>query len=214
MQRIRSRKDIQRGVEELLRLDARLAPLLAQAGDVPLRLSTPDLAGLVSIIISQQVSRASAQAIHGRLLALIDPLETSALLAAKDEVFRQAGLSRPKQRTLLHIAEAIDTGRLDLEALCEMEAKQAIVSMTAIKGIGPWTAEIYLMFCAGHPDIFPAGDIALQEAAKVTFSLDDRPGENVLRSLATGWAPWRSVAARLLWSYYRVLKGDRDAMPL
>ena len=201
-------------MEELLRLDARLIPLYRDAGEVPLRLSTPDLHGLVSIVISQQVSKASAEAIQRRLLGLMDPLEAEALLSADDDFFRQAGLSRPKQRTLLHIAEALQDGRLDLAALCEMEAEAAIASMTGIKGIGPWTAEIYLMFCAGHPDIFPAGDLALQEAAKVTFSLDERPNEKLLRSLAVGWAPWRSVAARLLWSYYRVLKGNRDAMPL
>jgi DNA-3-methyladenine glycosylase II len=86
--------------------------------------------------------------------------------------------------------------------------------MTAVRGIGPWTAEIFLLFCGGHPDIFPAGDLALQEAVKVAFGLDDRPGDKQLREIALPWSPWRGVAARLFWAYYRAVKGGRDALPV
>ena len=214
MQVIRSRRDIETGLAELLKSDDRLRAVAEIAGEVPLRLSTPDFAGLAGIIVSQQVSRASADAIHGRLVALVDPLEPRTLLAAGEAIFREAGLSRPKQSALVHAAEAVLDGRLDLPGLPLLPADEAMTAMTQVKGIGPWTTEIYLLFCGGHADIFPAGDLALAEAARVVFDLAERPGDKALRELAASWSPWRGVAARLLWAYYRAIKGGRDAMPL
>jgi DNA-3-methyladenine glycosylase II len=214
MRQIRTHKDIKQGLRELLRIDPQLMPIAETAGEVPLRLSTPDFGGLAAIVISQQVSRASAEAIHGRLAVLVEPLNAPGILTASDDVFREAGLSRSKQRTLLAIAQTIADGRLDLAALCRMDADQAMAELTAIKGIGPWTAEIYLMFCAGHCDVFPAGDLALQEAVRAAFALDERPDHKELRLLAAKWQPWRSVAARLFWAYYSSLRAGKDAMPL
>jgi DNA-3-methyladenine glycosylase II len=214
MTQIRDMNDIREGLSMLTRRDARLRAILPVAGDVPLRLAQPGFAGLASIVVSQQVSRASADAIYSRLESLVVPLEPAPILAASDEIFRDAGLSRPKQRTLVHIADAMVSGVLDLDHICTLEPHRAIDAMTAVKGIGPWTAEIYLMFCAGHGDIFPAGDLALQEAARAALGLESRPGDKALREIAVAWSPWRSVAARLLWSYYRALKQGRDAMPL
>jgi DNA-3-methyladenine glycosylase II len=200
---IRRKADIARGLDHLVDADPALAAALAVAGEVPLRLAQPGFGGLVSIVISQQVSVASADAIEARLRALVDPLDAASLLALGEAGMRKAGLSGPKQRALAAIGEAVLEGRLDLDAVPAMAVDDAIAHLTAIKGIGPWTAEIYLLFCAGHPDIFPAGDLALQEAARLALNLRKRPPEARLRQLAKRWSPWRGVAARLLWAYYR-----------
>ncbi|PLP59817.1 DNA-3-methyladenine glycosidase [Mesorhizobium loti] len=211
MQRITSLNDIATGLDALCGIDPRLETVRAFAGDVPLRLSEPGFASLASIIVSQQVSRASADAIFGRLIKLLDPLTPEAILGAGEDIFREAGLSRPKQRGLLAIAGAVADG-LDLHHLCLLEAGEAIAELTAVPGIGPWTAECYLLFAAGHPDVFPARDVALQSAVGHALSIDPRPAEKKLIVLAESWAPWRGIAARLFWSYYRELKG-RDAAP-
>ncbi|CAM5393616.1 putative bifunctional transcriptional activator/DNA repair enzyme AlkA [Mycolicibacterium aubagnense] len=211
MQRITSLNDISAGLDALCGIDPRLETVRAFAGDVPLRLSEPGFASLASIIVSQQVSRASADAIFGRLTRLLDPLTADAILGAGEDVFREAGLSRPKQRGLLAVSAAVTDG-LDLHHLCSLEASEAITMLTAVPGIGPWTAECYLLFAAGHPDVFPARDVALQSAVGHALSIDPRPAEKRLILLAESWAPWRGVAARLFWSYYRELKG-RDAAP-
>ena len=214
MQVIRTLSDVEAGLSALLEADPQLRRVAAAAGELPLRLSTPDFAGLAGIVISQQVSTSSASAIRGRLVALVDPLDAETLLAVGEEVFREAGLSRPKQRTLVNVAEAITSGMLDLPALATMPAGEAMAAMTAIKGIGPWTAEIYLLFCGGHADIFPAGDLALAEAVRVALELDERPGDKAFREIAARWSPWRGVAGRLFWAYYRAIKDGREALPV
>lgn len=211
MRRIRSIDDISDGLDELCLIDPRLVDVRAAAGEVPLRLTEPGFESLASIIVSQQVSRASADAIFGRLTRLVDPLTPEGLLCAGEAVFREAGLSRPKQKTLLAIAAAVADG-LDLHHLCGLEAGDAVGRMTAISGIGPWTAECYLLFSAGHPDVFPARDVALQAAVGHAFGLESRPGEKALIALAESWTPWRGVASRLFWAYYREWKG-REAAP-
>jgi len=212
LRRIETEDDIREGLAALLLGDPRLASVIARAGEVPLRRTPAGFASLCSIIISQQVSRASADAIYGRLSALLAPLTPEAILGSDDALFRQAGLSRPKQATLLAIAaEAAERG-LDLDALCGLEPAEATSRLTAIRGVGPWTAEIYLLFAAGHPDIFPAGDLALQIAAAEGLSLDARPTAKQLYAMAESWSPWRGVAARLFWAFYREMKG-REAAP-
>ncbi|WP_224546052.1 DNA-3-methyladenine glycosylase family protein [Mesorhizobium sp. CA16] len=211
MQRIASLDDIATGLDALCRIDPRLETVRGRAGEVQLRLSEPGFQSLASIIVSQQVSRASADAIFGRLVKLVDPLTPQAILAADEGVFREAGLSRPKQRGLLAVAEAV-AGGLDLDHLCTLDAGEAIAAMTAVPGIGPWTAECYLLFAAGHPDVFPARDVALQTAVGHALGIDPRPPEKMLIRLAESWSPWRGVASRLFWAYYRELKG-RDAAP-
>lgn len=211
MRRISSIDDINRGLDQLCAIDPRLGAVREKAGEVPLRLSEPGFASLASIIVSQQVSTASARAIFGRFSTLVDPLTPEALLAAGEEVFRTAGLSRPKQRTLLAVARAAADG-LDLHGLCRLDAREAMAAMVGIPGIGPWTAEVYLLFAAGHPDIFPARDVALQSAVGHALGIDPRPGEKALIRLAESWAPWRGVASRLFWAYYRNTRG-RDGAP-
>ncbi|GAA4120609.1 DNA-3-methyladenine glycosylase family protein [Aminobacter aganoensis] len=211
MRRISSLDDVHRGLDALCAVDRRLEAVRGMAGEVPLRLTEPGFASLASIIVSQQVSTASAKAIFGRLATLVDPLTPAALLAAGEDLFREAGLSRPKQRTLLAVAQAVADG-LDLDRLCRLEAQEAMATMVAISGIGPWTAEVYLLFAAGHPDIFPARDVALQSAVGHALGIDPRPGEKALIRLAESWAPWRGVASRLFWAYYRETRG-RDGAP-
>lgn len=211
VQRIASLDDIATGLDALCRIDPRLETIRGKAGEVPLRLSEPGFRSLASIIVSQQVSRASADAIFGRLVKLVDPLTPQGILAAGEGIFREAGLSRPKQRGLLAVAQAV-AGGLDLDHLCTLDAGEAIAAMTAVPGIGPWTAECYLLFAAGHPDVFPARDVALQTAVGHALGIDPRPPEKMLIRLAESWSPWRGVASRLFWAYYRKLKG-RDAAP-
>ncbi len=212
MQRISSLDDVATALDSLCRLDPRLEKVREMAGDVPLRLSDPGFASLVSIIVSQQVSRASAEAILGRLVGLVDPLTPQALLASDDSLFRAAGLSRPKQRTLLALSNAVVEG-FDLGRLCEISAEEAITEMSMISGIGPWTAQVYLLFSAGHPDIFPARDVALQSAVGHALGMEARPGEKELIRIAESWAPFRGVASRLFWSYYREIKGREGTPP-
>ena len=212
MKRIETPDDIAEGLAALVRIDPRLASVVARSGEVPLRLSPPGFASLVSIVVAQQVSRASADAILGRLGGLVAPLDAAGVLAAGDEVFRTAGLSRPKQKTLRALARAVAEDGLDLDRLAALDPDEAMALLTALHGIGPWTAEVYLLFCAGHPDIFPAHDVALQSAVGDAFRIAPRPAAAALCGIAESWAPWRGVAARLFWAYYREMRG-RDAAP-
>lgn len=213
MRRIETEAHITEALDALVGADPRLGPVRAVAGDVPLRRTAPGFASLASVIVSQQVSRASADAIFGRLAQLIDPLTPQALLASGEEPLIAAGLSRAKQRALLAVAEAACRSRLDLDALCHMEAEEAISRMTVIPGIGPWTAEVYLLVSAGHPDVFPARDVALQAAIGHAFGLPSRPDARAAAEVAELWMPFRAVAARLFWAYYREMRG-REAAPL
>lgn len=211
MRRIVVAEDIAAGLDALCAADPRLEKVRAMAGEVPLRLSEPGFRSLASIVVSQQVSRTSADVIFGRLTRLLDPLTHEAVLAAGEEVFREAGLSRPKQRGLLAVAQAVADG-LDLHHLCTLDAGEAIAALTRVPGIGPWTAEVYLLFAAGHPDIFPARDVALQSAVGHALGIEPRPPEKALIAIAESWSPWRGVASRLFWAYYRETRG-REAAP-
>lgn len=213
MRRILTADDIEEGLEALVRADPRLAAVRAFAGEVPLRLTPPGFASLVAIIVGQQVSRASADAIFGRLVRLADPLAPQALLDGGEALYRAAGLSRPKMRALDALSRAVVEGSLDVDALASIDAAGAMASLTAIPGIGPWTAECYLLFAAGHPDVFPARDVALQSAVAHGLGLGTRPGEKALAALAESWSPWRGVASRLFWAYYARMKG-KEAVPL
>ncbi|WP_454852135.1 DNA-3-methyladenine glycosylase family protein [Rhizobium binxianense] len=210
---IRSDEDVREGLEALIGLDPRLAPVAAEAGPVPLRLRESGFAGLAHIIVSQMVSRASAEAIWRRMLPEGGELTAEDYVNLHADAWREFGLSRAKAQTLSHIAEAVVSGGLDLHALCRKAPGEALAELTALKGIGPWTAEVYLMFCGGHADVFPAGDVALQNAVAAAFGLAERPQARALVSLAEIWSPWRSVAARLFWAYYAV-KTRREMLPI
>jgi len=209
---IRSHDDVAEGLDALMRLDPRLIAVKAAAGEVPLRQRTPGYAGLAQIVISQQVSRASANAIWGRLTTALDPLSAKAVMTVDDDVLRTAGLSRPKMRTLRAVADAVGAG-FSFDALVDMPCEDALAALTALHGIGPWTAEVYMMFCLGAADLFPARDVALQAAIGDAFAHDTRPGHAAVAEIATLWTPWRSVAARLFWAYYAAMR-RREAVPV
>lgn len=205
--------DVRDGLERLLALDPRLRAVAQAAGPLPLRRRVADLKSLAHIVTGQQVSVASASAIFSRLEALVDPFEADTIHALDDADLADVGLSKPKIRTLRAVSSAVTDG-LDLAALAEIEAEKAHATLCAIHGIGPWTADIFLLFCAGHPDIFPSRDIALQSAVRDAFALEERPGPKVLDALAEAWQPWRGIAARLFWAYYKVMKQGRDVLPV
>jgi DNA-3-methyladenine glycosylase II len=213
VQVIRNDDDVRLGLEALLRLDPRLAPIAADVGPLPLRLREAGFAGLAHIIVSQMVSRASAEAIWRRMLPGDGLLTAEAYLLFHPEAWREFGLSRAKADTLTRIAEAVASGRLDLSGLCLKPPGEALVELTGLKGVGPWTAEVYLMFCGGHADVFPAGDVALQNAVGAALGLAARPHAKALAKLSQVWSPWRSVAARLFWAYYAT-KMRRDMVPV
>ncbi|MDR6755421.1 DNA-3-methyladenine glycosylase II [Mycoplana sp. BE70] len=210
---IRTQADVAAGLVDLALLDARLFAVIDKAGPVPLRLHDPGYRGMAGIIVSQMVSRASADAIWRRLEEVAGEVTPHHVLNLTDADCRAVGLSRAKAETLRRVAEAVDRGSVDLDAICHMEAGAAIQALTAIKGIGRWTAEVYLLFCAGHPDIFPSGDVALQNAVAHGLGLSVRPSQAELDEIAATWSPWRGVSARLFWAYYaRAMR--REGAPL
>jgi len=211
--RIDTEADIAAGLGALVAADPRLAEVAAVAGTLPLRRRPGGFAGIAGIVVSQQLSTASASAIWGRLAAAYDPFTPQSLIKARADRLARLGLSRPKIHALKAIARAIAGGVLDCEALPDMPADAAHRALCAVHGIGPWTADSYLLFCLGHPDAWPAGDLALQEAARLAFGLPGRPSAKQITVLAEPWRPWRAVAARLLWAYYRAIK-QRDAVPV
>jgi DNA-3-methyladenine glycosylase II len=189
------------GAAFLAAQDARFARALELTGPLPLRRKPDGFAELLSAIVSQQVSTASAAAIWGRMkdARLTGPRK---IMWASDEDLRAVGLSRQKIRYARALAEA----RIDYNALRDAQTDEVIAQLVAVPGIGAWTAEIYAMFSLGRADVFAPGDLALQESARVLFDLPERPREKAFRQMARDWSPWRSVAARLLWAYYRVDK--------
>jgi DNA-3-methyladenine glycosylase II len=209
--RIDTEADLDAALAALASADARFAQALSVAGRPPLRRRADGFAGLASIVVSQQVSTASAKAIGERLAAAFDPLDHTALLRARTDKLKRVGLSAPKIRTLKAIARAIHKGELDLPGLVHRPADEAHAALTAVHGIGPWTADIYLLFCLGHADAWPAGDLALQEATRLLLALKTRPTAKEMGPLAEAWRPWRGAAACMLWSYYRVHK-NRDGI--
>jgi DNA-3-methyladenine glycosylase II len=209
---IDSEATLETGIAALAAADPVMARIAASVERPRLRRTDPGFHGLVAIIVSQQLSTASADAIFGRLTGRYPAVEPADILSASDEDLRAVGLSGPKIRTLRHAAAAaLD---LDLAGLAALGADEAHAKLIAIKGIGPWTADSYLLACLGHADAFPAGDLALQEAARLAVGLAERPNVKDLEAMAERWRPWRAVAARLLWSYYRAVKQGRGGAPL
>ena len=205
--RIHTEQDLAVGIRQLLSVDPTLLPLVKALPPIPLRNRTPGFEGLAEIITAQQVSKASASAIFSRMKTLIPSMDAASFLAAGEAPLIEAGQSRSKQATLRGLAQAVVDDQINLEALCDMPAQEAMDQLTTLRGIGPWTAEVFLLFCAGHADIFPAGDIALQQALTDVFQLDERPDINHTRQLAKRWAPLQGVAARVLYAHYARSRG-------
>ena len=162
--------------------------------------------GLAWIVVGQQLSVASARAIWSRLEARLSPLTPAGFLAASDADLKACGLSGPKIRTLRGLSARLTQGAVSLDEIVHWPAGTAQEALVALPGIGPWTAQIYLLFCLGHADAFPAGDLALQEAARDAFGLPSRPREREFLAFAERWRPWRGAAAKMLWAHYHVMK--------
>lgn len=202
--RIRTKADLRAGVAALVGACPHLARVHAVAGAPPLRRRPAGFKGLARIIVGQQLSVASAAAIWARLEARVQPFTAQELLTVPDRDLRAAGLSRVKIATLRGLAHALDDGTLDLDALTHAPDEIIHAELTALKGIGPWTADIYILFCLARADAWSPGDLALQYAVRDALALDARPGLDEMVAIAEAWRPWRSVAARLLWAYYGV----------
>jgi DNA-3-methyladenine glycosylase II len=203
---LHSQDDLERALALLAERDPRLKPLLALTGMPAVRRREPGFAGLAAVICGQQLSTSAAAAIWARLAAAFDPLHHDAIRRARADRLGRLGLSAAKIKTLKSIATEIAKGRLDLMALSEMPADDAHDALTALHGIGPWTADIYLLFCLGHGDAWPAGDLAIQESIKMAFGLATRPTVKEMATIGDVWRPWRGAAAHLFWAYYRVIK--------
>ena len=204
--RFETQDDLEDAMQTLVRQDPRLKPILAQTGMPALRQREPGFAGLAHIVCGQQLSTASAAAIWGRLSTAFDPLDHEAIRKARADRLGRLGLSAAKIKTLKFIARELAADRLNLDVLANEDVDAAHNTLTALHGIGPWTADIYLLFCLGHGDAWPAGDLAVQEAVKIGLRLKARPTAKQMVPLAEPWRPLRGAAAHLWWSYYRVLK--------
>lgn len=205
--------DLQEGVRALRRKCAVMRKVHDAAGHPPLRRREAGFEGLARIIVGQQLSVASANAIWNRTFAAVQPFTPEQLLLIEDAELAKAGLSRPKIRTLRAMALACVEG-LDLQRLAASSDAEVHTALTSVNGIGPWTADIFLMFCLGRADAWAAGDLALQVAAQQAFGLEERPTKEELLELAERWRPWRGVAARLLWAYYAVAREKRQTIPV
>jgi DNA-3-methyladenine glycosylase II len=208
--RIASKKHLDRAVTALLAADARLHPVAARVGTMPHRSRREEgFEALVSIVVSQQLSVAAADTIFGRVKAKVVPFAPERMIAAEAEMLRACGLSAPKQKHMKTIAQAILDGSLDLDRVRDMHDEEARAHLTAVKGIGPWTADIYLMASLGRADIWPVGDVGLQAAIQRVLKLRKRPNEKQMEKLSKAWRPWRTVAARMLWIHEDGIRRDK-----
>ncbi len=205
--------DIERGITALVDIEPRFAGLVADTGVPPLRRSEGGFRGLMLIVTEQQLSTASAAAIWARMERELSPMTPDHLATLDDDTFRSAGVSRPKVKTIRSLCEAVLSGRCDPQAFVHLPDDDVHDRLVEIKGIGRWTADIYLLSCLGRSDVWPVGDLALQVAVQHAFGLDERPDEKIMHELGEPWRPWRAVAARVFWSYYRVVKQGKTSAP-
>ena len=212
-QSLHTQADLEAALAQLIAADPRLGPVAEKAGAFSLRRREAGFPGLCAIVCGQQLSTASAAAIRNRLFAAFEPFHHDTVRRARTDKLKRLGLSAPKIKSIREIGKAVSKGRIDLTAVGNMDADVAHAALTALHGVGPWTADIYLLFCLGHADAFPAGDLAVQESARIAFGLRRRPDAKALTRMAQAWRPWRGVAAHLLWAYYHAVK-KRDVVPV
>lgn len=210
---IETEADIAEATAALADACRHMAGVYAVTGEPPLRRRENGFPGLARIIVGQQLSVASASAIWGRLERAVKPFDAETFLRKRNPTLRRCGLSAGKIRTLTGIADAVSSGRLELDVLEQADDADIKEMLTALKGIGPWTADIYIMFCLGRADGWAPGDLALRYAAQDSCGLQDIPDEAEMLVLAERWRPWRSVAARMLWAYYGIKRSQKNAQP-
>lgn len=204
--------DVSAACKELARREDILAHAINTIGAPHIRRRPGGFEALFRIIVEQQVSVPSAQAIWARCLKGVAPLTPHAALKVGEDGLRACGLSRPKARYVLALADAMATKQFDPSQLCELDNDQASATLQELKGIGPWTAAIYLLFCEGRVDIWPKGDVALLAAwrgARIGAgkARGPQPAMAGLDARANRWAPFRGVAAHVLWTYYAHIRG-------
>lgn len=203
---VRTAEDVAEGAAWLAAHEPRFAAILPALTPLKLRLKPDGFGSLVHAILGQQVSVASANAVWVRLEAA-ELITADAVKQTDEEALRALGLTRQKAKYVHALAAA----EIDFDALRDAPNDVVLKTLTAVLGIGAWTAEVYAMFALGRADVFAPGDLALQEGARMIFDLPDRPTDRALRDMAENWSPWRSVAARLIWAYYEVSK-NRDGI--
>jgi len=206
--------DIHEGVASLTAACPHMRSIHALAGEPPLRRNPGGFEGLARIIVGQQLSVASAAAIWGRTRASLEPFTAAGFLGLDDAALKSAGLSGPKVRTLRGVAAALATGRLDLAAFDQAPDDLVRAALIELPGVGPWTADIYMMFCLGRADSWAPGDLALQIAVQRIMRKRKRPDAVAMVKLAEPWRPWRGVAARMLWAYYKVAQDSKSGAPV
>ena len=210
---IESEADIAEGAKALTIACEHMAGVYAVTGPPPLRRRPSGFAGLARIITGQQLSVASAGAIWGRVEKAVRPMEPDVWLRKRPSTLRKCGLSAGKVTTIETIAGAISSDALDLCALASADEETIKTQLTALKGVGPWTADIYIMFCLGRADGWAPGDLALRHAVQDATGADELPDFTAMEEIAETWRPWRGVAARMLWAYYAVRRSQKDAQP-
>ena len=204
---IRTREDLRSGIAALARSEAVFGRVYRELGLPGLRRRRPTFDCLVHIVVDQMISIDAARAIRTRLLSAIKPFDAETIARLSPELLLGLGLSRAKAGTIGLLARAIATGELDLSRLTRLSDADVRSALTMHKGIGPWTAEIFMLTALGRSDAWPAGDVALQTAVQDLFGLPRRPGFSEMHDIAGAWQPWRAVAARLLWLHYRRMRG-------
>ena len=207
MNRIDDPQQLAVAVGVLTAVESRFQNIVDRHGLPPLRRSADGLRVLLRIVTDQLISLKAGEAIWRRLEPELDPFEPATIARLPDAHLRGLGLSGAKARTFRAVAEAVEKKHIDFDKLATLPDREVLAALTAIKGIGPWTADIYLLSAMGRADAWPTGDLALQVAAQDLLGLANRPFPKDMEQLAEAWRPWRSVAARLLWSHYRAIRG-------
>ena len=210
---LNTQADLDRAIAALIAADPRLAEIAKVAGTPALRRREPGFTGLAAIVCGQQLSTHAAAAIWKRVSDAFDPFHHDLIRVARPTRLARLGLSAAKIKTLKALARELAAERLDLDTLGRQEADLAHAALTALHGIGPWTADIYLLFCLGHGDAWPGGDLAVQEAMRIGLNLDARPSPKQATALAERWRPWRGAAAHLWWAYYHAVKRREGVLP-
>jgi DNA-3-methyladenine glycosylase II len=210
---LNTQADLDHAIATLVAADPRLAGIAQVAGIPALRRREPGFTGLAAIVCGQQLSTHAAAAIWKRVNDAFDPFHHDLIRTARSTRLARLGLSTAKIKTLKALARELATERLDLTALGQLDADLAHATLTALHGIGPWTADIYLLFCLGHGDAWPGGDLAVQEAMRIGLNLDARPSPKQATALAECWRPWRGAAAHLWWAYYHAVKRREGILP-
>ena len=212
MRTLENQADLAEAVTRLVTVEPCFAAIVASHGLPPLRRMEAGLAGLLRIITDQLISLQAGAAIWRRIEAELAPFDAANIARKREASLMRLGLSGAKARSFKAVAAAVATGQLDFDRLGQLPDAQVLEALMALHGIGPWTADIFLLSAMGRADAWPVGDLALQVAAQHLFGLAGRPGHQHMRELAEPWRPWRAVAARLLWSHYRGLRGMSQAI--